>query len=114
MPEFSNDPIRIPIPQGLRENGLATAVANGQEIVILKQDDGYRAVDRWCPHEEGDLGEGMMYGKNIKCPVHGYIFDLTKGQCINQFTMSLAVYDVQLDGEYLLLTQLSETKGREW
>lgn len=114
MTEPTSQPIRIPFPDGLLETGIAVAVADGQEIVVLKQDDGYRAVDRWCPHEEGDLGEGMMYGKNIKCPVHGYIFDLTRGQCINQFTMSIAVYDVEVDGDDLLLRQLSETKGREW
>ena len=112
MLERTNRPIRIPFPDGLFESGIATAVADGQEIVILKQDDGYRAVDRWCPHEEGDMGEGMMYGKNIKCPVHGYIFDLAKGQCVNQFMMSIAVYAVDVDGVDLLLTQLSDTKGR--
>jgi nitrite reductase/ring-hydroxylating ferredoxin subunit len=112
MLERTNQPVRIPFPDGLSQSGIATAVAEGQEIVILKQDDGYRAVDRWCPHEEGDMGEGMMYGKNIKCPVHGYIFDLAIGQCINQFTMSIAVYAVAVDGDDLLLMQLSNTKGR--
>ena len=79
------------------------AVADGTDVVILLQDGVYRAVDRWCPHEDGDLGEGMMYGKNIKCPVHGYIFDLVKGQCINQFMLKIGVYAVAVDGDHLLL-----------
>ena len=96
--------VRIPIPPGLMEQGIAVAVADGTDVVVLRQDDGYRAVDRWCPHEEGDLGEGLMYGKHIKCPVHGYIFDLTRGQCVNQFHLKIGVYAVEVDGGDLLLT----------
>jgi nitrite reductase/ring-hydroxylating ferredoxin subunit len=90
----------------LIDDGTAVTVANGVDVVILRQDDGYRAVDRWCPHEDGDLGEGMRYGKDIKCPVHGYIFDLTKGQCINQFMLKISVYAVEVDGDELLLTRV--------
>ena len=98
--------IRIPIPPGLIDDGIAVTVADGVDVVVLRLDDGYRAVDRWCPHEDGDLGEGMMYGKDIKCPVHGYIFDLTKGQCINQFMLKIGVYAVKVDGDELLLTHI--------
>ena len=52
-----------------------------------------------------------MYGKNIKCPVHGYIFDLSKGQCINQFMLKIRVYAVEVDGDELLLTARSKTSG---
>jgi len=113
MTEAAKDTIRIPFPAGLNEHGIAVAVADGQDVVVLRHGDGYRAVDRWCPHEDGDLGEGMMFGKNIKCPVHGYIFDLTKGQCINQFMMTIAIYAVEVEGDELVLTRLSETKGRD-
>lgn len=111
MTDQASAMIRIPIPPGLLDDGIAVAVADGIDVVILRQDDVYRAVDRWCPHEDGDLGEGMMFGKDIKCPVHGYIFDLTKGQCINQFTLKIGVYAVDLDGDELLLTPLSRASG---
>ena len=39
--------------------------------------------------------------------------NLTNGQCINQFMMTIAVYTVEVDGDDLLLTQLSQTKGRD-
>jgi len=106
MTDPASGTIRIPIPAGLIDDGIAVTVADGVDVVILRQDDGYRAVDRWCPHEDGDLGEGMMYGKDIKCPVHGYIFDLTKGQCINQFMLKIGVYAVEVDGDELLLTRV--------
>ena len=111
MTDRASETIRIPMPNGLIDDGIAVAVADGTDVVILRQDDGYRAVDRWCPHDDGDLGEGVMYGKNIKCPVHGYIFDLSKGQCINQFTLKIGVYTVEVDGADLLLTPRSKASG---
>jgi nitrite reductase/ring-hydroxylating ferredoxin subunit len=114
MTDELSGPIRIPRPLGLEENGIAVAVADGADVVILQQDGRYRGVERWCPHEDGDLGEGMMYGKNIKCPVHGYIFDLEKGQCLNQFMLKITVYDVQVDGDDLLLTAKSQRSSGQF
>ena len=51
------DVIRAPIPGDLIKFGIATISIDGQEIVVLSEDDGYRAIDRWCPHEDGDLGD---------------------------------------------------------
>ena len=110
----ASSPIRIPIPAGLEENGIAVTVADGNDVVILQQDGRYRAVDRWCPHEDGDMGEGMMYGKSIKCPVHGYIFDLDKGRCLNQFMLKITVYDVRVDGTDLLLTAESDRSSGQF
>jgi nitrite reductase/ring-hydroxylating ferredoxin subunit len=57
------------------------------------------------------LGEGLNFGKNIKCPVHGYIFDLTKHQCINQFMLKIGVYSVEFDGDKPLLMPRSKASG---
>ena len=102
-----SDVIRAPIPSELITLGIATVSIDGQDIVILSEEDGYRAIDRWCPHEDGDLGEGIMFGKHIKCPVHGYIFELAKGQCLNQLNMRARVYEVELGQEEIVLRPLA-------
>ncbi len=89
--------LEVPFPPELESEGLATVECDGREIVLLKMGDTYRGVDRFCPHEEGDLGEGLMFGKNIKCPVHGYIYDLNTGKCINRVgASSTRLYDVEV------------------
>ena len=102
-----SDVIRAPIPSELITLGIATVSIDGRDIVILSEEDGYRAIDRWCPHEDGDLGEGIMFGKHIKCPVHGYIFELAKGQCLNQLNMRARVYEVELGQEEIVLRPLA-------
>ena len=99
--------MRAPIPSDLITFGIATLTIDGQDIVILSEDGGYRAIDRWCPHEDGDLGEGLMFGKHIKCPTHGYIFELTRGQCLNQLNIRARVYEVEVDQEEMVLRPLS-------
>jgi nitrite reductase/ring-hydroxylating ferredoxin subunit len=105
-------PIRVPVPDELRSRGLAVVESDGREIVVLVVDGTLRAVDRWCPHEEGDLAEGMMFRGDIKCPVHGYIFSLTKGRCLNTFGLSTRVYRVEEEPSCLVLTAISEPAGR--
>ena len=99
--------IRAPIPDELLKDGIATLAIDDREIVVVSEEGGYRAIDRWCPHEDGDLGEGLMFGKHIKCPIHGYIFELTKGQCLNQLNIRARVYAVEVDQEEIVLRPLS-------
>jgi nitrite reductase/ring-hydroxylating ferredoxin subunit len=54
----------------------------------------------------------MRFRGDIKCPVHGYIFSLTKGRCLNQFGMFARVYQVDEDGPDLILTAISQASGR--
>jgi nitrite reductase/ring-hydroxylating ferredoxin subunit len=105
-------PLRIPRPAELDASGLATVTVEDRDIVILLQDGVLRAVDRWCPHEEGDMGMGMMFRGNIKCPLHGYIFNLTTGRCLNAFGLFARVYQVDEDDGDLVLTALSKPAGR--
>ena len=105
-------PIRVPRPAELSERGLAVVTAADREVVIVAQDGVLRAIDRWCPHEDGDLGEGMMFRGNIKCPIHGYIFSLEKGRCLNAFGLLARVYSVDEEGDDLVLTALSLPAGR--
>ncbi len=99
--------IKVKFPPELDREGLAVVEEGGRAIVLLRVEDQYRAIDRDCPHEQGNLGEGLMFGKHIKCPLHGFIFDLTDGRCLNQRGYSSQVYDVKLDGDWVVL----EAKG---
>lgn len=111
LQEESEREIVLPLPEELVKDGVAVVQAAGRDVVVLREGDAYRAIDRWCLHEEGDLGEGMMFGKHIKCPVHGFIFDLVKGQCLNQFAMVARVYEVEVHGNELTMRPITKPTG---
>ncbi|MGB7303333.1 MAG: Rieske 2Fe-2S domain-containing protein [Burkholderiaceae bacterium] len=54
----------------------------GQNFVLFKNSQGeFGLLDRDCPHRGADLSFGRNEGDGLRCPFHGWKFDLT-GQCI--------------------------------
>lgn len=37
------------------------------------------ALDDSCPHKQGPLSQGIVHGKSVTCPLHGWVFDLETG-----------------------------------
>ena len=54
----------------------------GQDLVLFKDAQGtFGLIDRDCPHRGADLSFGRHEGDGLRCPFHGWKFDVT-GQCI--------------------------------
>jgi phenylpropionate dioxygenase-like ring-hydroxylating dioxygenase large terminal subunit len=55
----------------------------GQDLVLFKDDQGrWGLIDRDCPHRGADLAFGRYEGDGVRCPFHGWKFDVT-GQCLD-------------------------------
>ncbi len=82
------------IPAGtIREvsvGGKAVAVANvgGQ----------FHAIDNTCLHRGGPLGDGVLEGKVVMCPWHGWEYDVTTGKVGQNPSVGLACYPVEVRG----------------
>ena len=68
-------------------------------ICVANMNGTYAAVDNFCSHRGGPLGQGIVEGEKIVCPWHGWEFDLATG--INPHTPNLSVesYELKLDGD---------------
>lgn len=81
------------------ESGLHRVEIRGRAWVVVRGPDGtYHALRDLCPHEGAPLSAGNCMNKVIgdepgqftsdpstivlRCPWHGYEFDVTNGQCI--------------------------------
>jgi phenylpropionate dioxygenase-like ring-hydroxylating dioxygenase large terminal subunit len=54
----------------------------GEDLVIFKDDRGrYGLVGRQCPHRGTDLAYGRLEDGGLRCPFHGWLFDVT-GKCL--------------------------------
>ncbi len=61
--------------------GKVQALTVGEKQVALTRLDGeLRALDGRCPHQGGPLGEGNLCDGALRCPWHGYDFDLKTGK----------------------------------
>ncbi|RMD78685.1 MAG: nitrite reductase (NAD(P)H) small subunit [Gammaproteobacteria bacterium] len=43
------------------------------------EDELYALLDR-CPHRGGPLSQGLVYGRRVACPLHGWAIELADGR----------------------------------
>ena len=71
--------------------GKAVAVANvGGKIY---------AINNTCLHRGGPLGQGLLEGKVVTCPWHGWQFDVTTGQAVQNPAAGVDCYAAEVRGQ---------------
>jgi ferredoxin-nitrite reductase len=58
--------------------------AAGRDLALVRTPEGFFALDNACPHTGGPLGEGLVQGHTVTCPLHGWQFDCKTGTCLNE------------------------------
>ena len=53
---------------------------DGTPVCLVRRGDGtVAAIHDTCSHQEASLAEGMLWGDEVECPLHGTAFDLATG-----------------------------------
>ena len=103
----------------LERAGRLVARVGGRELGVVRDPEGDRLVGvrNRCPHHGAPLCLGRVlerqsgtpgrYGlegtRVLRCPWHGWEFDLDTGRCRDEPTLRVAVYPVRVDGGRVLL-----------
>ncbi len=91
-----------------------------QEVAVFNVDGRLFAVGNKCPHRQGPLVRGKVeFLKTVpdtdqtfdpskvsgtvavRCPIHGWLFDLNSGQCLNQPQARVPAYSVTCEADRL-------------
>ena len=62
------------------ESGIAECVIDGRIVALFTEENTIQAVDGICPHQGGSLANGSLHGCVIRCPWHGWEYDIHTGQ----------------------------------
>jgi nitrite reductase (NADH) small subunit len=54
----------------------------GMLAVFRTDDDEVFAMHDKCPHRGGPLSQGIVHGKTVTCPLHGWKIDLPTGEAL--------------------------------
>jgi len=78
-----------------------------EEVLIFRVGDGFRAVQKLCPHQNLPMTEGQVVanGTMLRCVLHGYTFRLKDGKGMNCPGRKIKVYDVKQDGASLYVRE---------
>lgn len=72
--------------------------ADGWELLVCNAFGTYYAISPICPHEDGPLQDGSLFGEIITCPLHGYDFSIRTGACQFDPELGVATYPVKVEG----------------
>ena len=102
----------------LERDGRLVARVAGREIGVVVEPDGTpHGIRNRCPHHGGPLclgrvvdrveGEPGVYEltdrRTLRCPWHGWEFDLVTGECVDEPSLRAAVYPVRVQDERVLV-----------
>jgi toluene monooxygenase system ferredoxin subunit len=75
-----------------------------ERILVLRVGDGFRGVERSCPHQQRSLHDAFLQGGDsmIRCRWHNYVFRLRDGKSVNCPGYKLKVFDVKRENGTLL------------
>ncbi len=76
MPDFMCAANVGDIPEG---TGISV-VLGGTEIALFNFEGQFYAIENTCPHRGGNLGEGVLEGETVLCPLHGWQFNVKTGR----------------------------------
>lgn len=73
---------------------------DGKKISVFNIEGRYYAIFDTCPHKKtAPLIRGTLDGLGVKCPNHGYRFDLKTGDCNIDPNLKTQVFPVEVQGD---------------
>jgi len=76
---------------------------HGDIAVFRDAGDAVFAVEDRCPHRGGPLSQGIVFGRSVSCPLHGWTIGLEDGcasapdeGCVRRFEVRVEQGDVML------------------
>ncbi len=78
--------------------------ANGGDIAIFRtaEDEVFALHDR-CPHRNGPLSQGIVHGRRVNCPLHGWNIGLDDGHAVAPDVGSCDSFAVRVTGGEVFL-----------
>ena len=78
--------------------------STGGDIAIFRtSDDEVFAMHDKCPHKGGPLSQGIVHGKRVTCPLHGWNIGLEDGHAVAPDVGSCAKFEVKLESSQVFL-----------
>ena len=100
MTEF----IQVAKTSDIRSGERKRVDLNDERISIFNIDGEFFAIYDQCPHKKtAPLIRGTLNGIGVKCPNHGYRFDLKTGKCDRGERFNTRVYPIKIVEDNIMI-----------
>lgn len=86
-----------------RQGARVVRTAEGDIAVFRTLDDEVFALRDKCPHKGGPLSQGIVHGKRVTCPLHGWNIGLEDGHAVAPDVGSCTKFEVKLENGQVYL-----------
>jgi nitrite reductase/ring-hydroxylating ferredoxin subunit len=81
---------------------IQVELPDGEEILLIKRNDGVVALQALCPHQYAPLIGGEIDDDGcLECPLHGWRFSLATGVDPENAYVAVQTYKCGIDGDKL-------------
>ncbi len=91
--------VRAASKNDLPAGKICEVQVNGTAVALANVAGKFCAISGICMHEAGPLGEGELDGQVVTCPWHGWQFDVTTGKVVQNPTIGVESYPVEVRGD---------------
>lgn len=71
----------------------------GKDVALANVGGKIHAISNTCLHRGGPLGQGMLENAVVTCPWHAWQFDVTTGKAVQNASVGVDCYPVEIRGE---------------
>ena len=75
----------------------------GVAICLANVNGELGALDNWCPHRRGPLGQGWVEGESVVCPWHSWTFNVKTGVAEFPVHARITAFPVRVEGDDILI-----------
>ena len=72
---------------------------DGKTVALANVSGKFYAINNTCLHRGGPLGQGVLEGKVVTCPWHGWQYDVSTGKVVQNAAVGVDCYPVEVRGE---------------
>lgn len=75
----------------------------GKVLALANVDGQFHAINNACLHHGGPLADGPLEGTTVTCPWHGWEYDVRTGKVVQNPTVGVDCYAVEVRGEEIFV-----------
>lgn len=96
--------IEVEAAQVPQQDGDVVRLNQGShDIALFRVGSELHAIDNACPHQGASLSDGWVEDGVVACPWHAWQFDTKSGECLSVPGRDVAVYEVEMQGEKVVI-----------
>ena len=94
---------KIAKPADIPEGKGKMFTVDGQDVAVFNKGGQFFAMENTCIHKGGSLGDGSLDDETVTCPLHGWQYNVTNGECLMQPDTKLQTFPVTVENDEVCL-----------